>query len=154
MTVGRDTQCLRYHASCLIAAAGSPSGGSGFLLSVCARGLLQAISSQGVLLEAERNILEKRSLAVLQSYHQQLATTPLKLVSVPPKSVVRRYQAEVEEDAHVVAAAIAAGAEFLLTLDRPLIRRVRQAKYPINASTPGEFIETVLPTHVNYTSIR
>lgn len=153
MTIARGT-ALFFDASCLIAAAGSPTGGSGCLLSVCTRGFLQAVSSHPVLLEAERNILEKRTVAVLRSYREQIATTPIKLVSVPPASVVRRYHAEVEEDAHVVAAAIAAGVEFLLTLDRPLIRRVEGAKYRITAMTPGEFIETVLPAHIDYTSIR
>jgi predicted nucleic acid-binding protein len=153
MTIARST-ALFFDASCLIAAAGSPTGGSGFLLSVCARGFLRALSSAPILLEAERNILAKRTTAVLQVHRQQIAATPIKLVSVPPESAVRRYRAEIEEDAHVVAAAIAAGLEFLLTLDRPLIRRVQQARYPIRALTPGEFIETVLPNHVDYTSIR
>ena len=58
MTLTRDS-LLFFDATCLIAAAGSPSGGSGFLLSVCQSGFLNAFSSRSVLVEAERNITAK-----------------------------------------------------------------------------------------------
>jgi hypothetical protein len=58
MKINRNT-LLFFDASCLIAAAGSPSGGSGFLLSLCGRGYLQAVVSQPVLIEAQRNIQNK-----------------------------------------------------------------------------------------------
>jgi predicted nucleic acid-binding protein len=47
---------LFFDSSCLIAAAGSPTGGSGFLLSLCGRQFLKVAISQAVLLEAQRNI--------------------------------------------------------------------------------------------------
>jgi hypothetical protein len=50
-TIDRHT-LLFLDASPLIAAAGSPAGGPGFLLSLCARGYLKAAVSQPVLLEA------------------------------------------------------------------------------------------------------
>jgi len=59
MTIDRTT-LLFFDASCLIAAAGSLSGGSGFLLALCQRGLLRGAISQPVLLETERNLLKKR----------------------------------------------------------------------------------------------
>ena len=58
MTLTRDS-LLFFDATCLIAAAGSPTGGSGFLLSVCQAGFLKACSAPSVLLEAERNISAK-----------------------------------------------------------------------------------------------
>lgn len=60
MNIDRNT-LLFFDASCLIAAAGSPTGGSGFLLALCARGLLRAACSQPVLVEAERNCGLSRS---------------------------------------------------------------------------------------------
>lgn len=150
-----STTLLFFDASCLIAAAGSPSGGSGFLLSLCARGLLRGVVSQPVLLEAERNVLAKLSTEALERYHRQIVLTPLTLVSLPPQTQQRRYQAIVgEKDAHVVAAALAAQASYLLTLDQPLAERVNQAGLPVQAFSPGEFIKTVLPHHVDYPSIR
>lgn len=65
-----QTTLVFFDASCLIAAAGSPSGGSGFLLSLCRRGLLGAAVSQPVLLEAERNIGKRRGPEELETYHR------------------------------------------------------------------------------------
>jgi hypothetical protein len=42
MTIDQTTPIF-FDASCLIAAAGSPTGGSGFLLSLCEKGHLQAV---------------------------------------------------------------------------------------------------------------
>jgi hypothetical protein len=55
---------LFFDASCLIV-AGSPTGGAGFLLLLCAHRLLRGTVSQVVLLEAERNIAAKLSPQML-----------------------------------------------------------------------------------------
>lgn len=154
MTIDHTTD-LFFDASCLMAAAGSPQGGSGFLLSLCGRGLLRAVVSQPVLLEAERNISEKLSGEALGRYHRLVVLTPLTLVSLPPKGERRPYADVVgEKDEHVLAAAIAAKSPFLLTLDKPLARRVNQAGLSIRALSPGEFIKTILPEHIDYPSTR
>jgi hypothetical protein len=54
----------------------------------------------------------------------------------------------------VVASALAAQAPYLLNLDKRLIQRVQQAGLGLTALTPGEFIQTVLPTHPDFPSIR
>lgn len=150
-----DTTLLFFDASCLIAASGSPSGGSGFLLSLCAQGLLQAAVSQPVLLEAEHNIPAKLGPVALGTYHRLVVLTPMIIVSLPGKAEQRQYRQIVgEKDEHVVAAAMAAEAPFLLTLDRGLEKRVNEAELPIRALSPGAFITTVLIHHVAYPSIR
>jgi hypothetical protein len=58
MTFDAETR-LFFDASCLIAAAGSPSGGSGFVLSLCQRSLLRGAISPPVLIEARRNVRDK-----------------------------------------------------------------------------------------------
>lgn len=85
MTIDRDT-LLFFDASCLIAAAGSPNGGSGFLLSVCSRGFLKAAVSQPVLLEAERNIFENLGNEALHVYHRLIVLTPMMVVPVPSQA--------------------------------------------------------------------
>ena len=87
MTLTRNS-LLFFDATCLIAAAGSPTGGSGFLVSVCQAGFLKACSSPSVLVEAERNITAKLPPVALATYHLQLAATPIILVSTPPRLVV------------------------------------------------------------------
>src|SRR5215216_592587 len=129
---------LFFDASCLVAAAGSPSGGSWFLLSLCRRGFLSGALSQAVRLEAERNILDKLPELAWSRYQLLMAQTPLTVVPLPSPAQLRRWHDAVgEKDAHVLAAALAAEAAYLLTLDRPLIARVGQATQALVALTPA-----------------
>lgn len=147
MRVDRTTLVF-VDASCLIAAAGSPGGGSGFILSLCARGLLRAAISQPVLMEAETNILAKLPPTALATYHRLLAETPLALASVPGVADRQIYRSVVgEKDDHVLAAALDMHAPFLLTLDQRLARRINNADLPVRAYAPGAFITGVLPAH-------
>lgn len=154
MSVDRTT-IVFFDASCLIAAAPSPSGGSGFLLSLRARGFLRAAVSQPVLLEAETNILAKFPPAALATHHRQLATTPTTIAPVPTAADRRRYQGVINPtDEHVVAAAIAIRAPFLLTLDQPLEDEVNRSGLPLVAYSPGGFITRELPSHPDFAHLR
>ncbi len=75
MTIDRQT-LLFFDASCLIAAAGSPNGGSGFLLSLCALGLLRAAVSQLVLVEAERHVFADLGPQALENYDNIVTRIP------------------------------------------------------------------------------
>jgi hypothetical protein len=68
VNIDADTHVF-FDASCLIAAAGNPTGGFGFLLSLCARGLFKAAISQPVLFEAQRNIQTKLGDEASTSYY-------------------------------------------------------------------------------------
>lgn len=154
MSIDANT-LIFFDSSCLVAASGSPTGGSGFLLSVCGRRLLKGAVSQPVLLEAERNVIEQLRPEALDNFHRLVAAIPLVVAPLPPKTTRRDYEQAVgEKDEHVLAAAIESGAEFLLTLDKPFERRVNQAGVGIRAISPGEFITGILPEHDNYPSIR
>ena len=146
---------LFFDAACLIAAAGSPSGGSGFLMSICSKSILKGAVSQPVLVEAERNVLAKLGSDALERYHRILATTPLTLVPVPSEIRLRRFGRVVGvKDAHVVGAALSANSPFLLTLDKRLAEKVSYSDLPVLAISPGDFIKTILPRHINYSSVR
>lgn len=149
------TTLLFFDASCLIAAAGSPTGGSGFLLSLCARHRLSGAVSQFVLLEAERNIRNKLPAHALDSFKQLLLDTPLTVAPVPSPAQLDRSQFGVtEKDEHVVAAALTISAPFLLTLDKQLEERVNRASLAMQAFAPGGFIKSILPHHVDFPSLR
>jgi predicted nucleic acid-binding protein len=150
MTLDRTTG-LFFDASCLIAAAGSPSGGSGFLLSLCARGFLRGVVSQYVLLEAERNIQARLSLTALNTYHNFVATIPLLVASIPAPLPV--YSTINAKDAHVVAASVSASVSYLLTLDKRLMVEISAGQFPFQALAPGDFIKFVLPSHVDFPRI-
>jgi predicted nucleic acid-binding protein len=146
---------LFFDAACLIAAAGSPSGGSGFLLYLCQRGLLRGAVSPIVLWEAETNITAKLPPSVIAGFHRLVALTPFVIAPPPSPAEIRHFQALVNpKDAHVAAAAIAAKAPYLLSLDRPFLREVEAAPIAIQGFTPGAFITTVLPTHPDAARLR
>jgi hypothetical protein len=71
-----DTTPLFFDASCLVAASGSPNGGSGFLLLVCRQGQLTVVVSQPVLLEAARNVAENMGVQRLLSLQRQVSLEP------------------------------------------------------------------------------
>jgi predicted nucleic acid-binding protein len=154
MTIDRDT-LLFFDASCLIAAAGSPTGGSGFLLSLCARGFLKAAVSQMVLLEAQRNIQAKLGSEAIRRFYNLLAIVPFSLVSLPDRPKLERLVKFInKKDVHVIASALEVQAHFLLALDNKLILEINSAKFSVLALAPGDFIKTVLPNHMDYPSTR
>jgi predicted nucleic acid-binding protein len=152
MTIDRNA-LLFIDSSCLIAAAGSPSGGSGFLLSLCSKGFLKAAVSQPVLLEAQRNIQAKLGDEAIKRFYNLLAEVPFSLASLPDKAELERLEKLINrKDIHVVAAALEVHASFLLALDKGLVLEINQAKLGIQALAPGDFIKTILPKHVDYPS--
>ena len=154
MSIDRTTLVF-FDASCLIAAAGSPTGGTGFLLSLCARGLLRAAVSQPVLLEAETNILAKFPPAALATQRRQPLATPMIVAPVPSAAARGQYQRLINpKDDHVVAAAIAIRAPFLLTLDQALEEEVNRAGLPLRAQAPARYITGELPSHPGFARLR
>jgi predicted nucleic acid-binding protein len=151
-----ETTLLFFDSSCLIAAAGSPTGGSSLLLAICARGFLKGAVSYAVLVEAEGNILTNLKPQALVRYHQEILSIPLIVGPVPsPRERAAVAAITSAKDAHVLAAALSVGAEYLITLDKPLADRINQKEeLSIHALSPGEFIKRQLPTHPAYPSIR
>src|SRR4051794_1070448 len=151
-----QTTVLFFDSSCLVAAAGSPTGGSSLLLGICARGFLKGAVSHAVLAEAEGNILSNLPAPALTRYRQEILGIPL-VIAPLPSTPERETAAPItgEKDAHVLASAVHVGAQFLISLDKRLISRIAQDEQPpVHALSPGEFITTQLPTHPAYRSIR
>jgi len=77
--------------------------------------------------------------------------TPLIIAQLPDERKMQDYARMVgEKDAHVIGACLAIGASFSLTLDKRLELQINRSNLPVYALTPGEFIKTVLPKHVDY----
>jgi len=150
MKIDRTT-LLFFDSSCLIAAAGSPDGGSGFILSLCARGYLLAVISLPVLMETQINIRTHLQNIGLERLYSLLNEVPFQLAPVPNKTEISNLQKAVNtKDVHVVAAAMEVEAPFLLTLDKKLALEVNNAQLGIQAFSPGEFIKNVLVQHEDY----
>jgi len=130
-------------ASVLIAATASRKGASSVVLDLCGRGLLEALATQQVLREAERNIELKLGDDALLRFYQDIAEAGLSLVDPASPEAMNKYSAIIHpKDVHVLAAAIDGKAAFLLTLDRkhfmtPVLRRATPG---LEILTPGEFL--------------
>jgi predicted nucleic acid-binding protein len=134
-------------ASVLVAAAGSPSGGSALVIEVCGGQRFAAACSQRVLLEAQINIRGKLPAEAMVRFYQLLAALSPALVPPATTAEEAKYAAWVApKDAHVIAAAVQSGAAFLLSLDRKHLvnDEVRSAGLPLQVLTPGEFIQQIL----------
>ena len=124
-----------------------PFGGSALVIEVCKGQRFAAVCSQRVLQEAQLNIRNKLPVEAMARFYQLLAAlspAPVPLVTAAEEA---RYAAWVApKDAHVIAAAVQSGVNFLLSLDRKhLVNEVvRGAGLPFQVLTPGEFIQQIL----------
>jgi predicted nucleic acid-binding protein len=141
-------------ASVLFAGAYSPAGGSGWLIRIALHGFVQARTSTVVLQETERNLVSKAGFEALPVHRRQLENPSIQIVPVPPPPALAQFTPTFFEDDHVVAAAVAAGVDYLITLDRKLIARATLAGVPLRATTPGEFLTVEFVTHPDYERIR
>ena len=137
------TPRLFLDASVLIAAAGSPEGGSALLLEICRARKTPMLVTRLVLREAERNIQEKLDEAALLQFYRLIADLDLQVIPAPASEELKAASGIVAaKDAHVLAAARAGKATHLITLDRKhfLGEKRREGILPIIACTPGEFL--------------
>lgn len=147
MTPAEAKHIVFLDASVLVAAAGSPSGGSALVLEVCGGQRFAAVCSQRGLLEAQVNIRSKLPAEALVRFYQLLAALSPTLVPPVTAAEEAEYASLVaSKDAHVIAAAVQSGADFLLSLDRKHLvnNQVRAAGLPFQVLTPGEFIQQIL----------
>jgi predicted nucleic acid-binding protein len=134
-------------ANVFIAAAGSPEGGSSFVLELCKRGRFSTICTKLVLLEADRNIYRKLGTEALLRFYRGLAELDPTLEAPPTPEEISACEPIVgEKDAHVLAAALKSGADVLLTLDRRhfMTEKVRDAKLGLRITTPGDFLRELV----------
>jgi predicted nucleic acid-binding protein len=113
----RPASKLFIDSSVLIAAAISQRGTARDLLAAAFRGEYTRASSDLVLEESERNLARKapRAVPVFQLFRSVLSA----LLTTPPDELVRQVATVIElKDAPIVAAAIHAGAQYLVTFDR------------------------------------
>ncbi len=133
-------------ASVMAAASRSPSGGSSLVMEVCRGRRFRAAVSSRVLLEARVNIAEKFGETELIGFYRQLAALAPEMADPPsPERLAGSATIVGDKDAHVLAAALECGADYLLTLDRRhlITAAVLAAKLPLRVMTPGEFLREI-----------
>lgn len=134
-------------ANAFVAAARSPSGGSSLSLEVCHARMFQGMTTQRVLLEAQRNIASKFGDEELLRFYRQLAALDPEIVEPAAEAEIERYSHLVQKkDTPILAAAVRSGVQFLLTLDRRhfMTQSVEQASLPLSILTPGDFLKRIV----------
>lgn len=128
-------------ANVLIVGAGSPSGASRAVLTLAEIGLFRLVVSRQVLDESERNLRRKLPQA-LPVFARMMAVVELEILPDPPVPAVWTWAAVIDpDDAPILAAAVAAQVDRLLTLNtRHFTPQVAQASGLV-IQTPGDFIQ-------------
>ena len=123
----------------------SPQGGSGFLLKASKQKKIILIATPLIINEVNRH------LAKLKLQSKQLKTLlnrqVIRLIKDPEEIVIsrcRRLTAD-PDDAHVLAGAIVANVNFLLSLDKKhiLTKRVKKHLFPIRVLSPKQFWQSL-----------
>ncbi len=134
-----------FDASCLIAAARSPSGGAALVLAECQGTKLVAYSSLEVLQETRRNILGKLGDEEMARLSYWLANFQLRIVEEDGREDQAEWEDKVNpKDRHVVYSSLSAKCQYILTFDRPLIAQVNAASIGVTACLPAEIIHRLI----------
>jgi predicted nucleic acid-binding protein len=130
-------------SSVLIAGAGSRSGASRAVLTMAEIGLFKLVISQQVLEECDRN-LSKKLPAALPIFAQLLAAIDPEIRPNPPLAESARWTAIIEaKDAPILAAAVLANVERLLTLNTKDFTSEVAAQSGLVIQTPAEFVKEI-----------
>ena len=133
-------------ATCWIAAAGSPTGGSACILNLARAGYFMLATTRLILQEAERNIGAKMGRDTLLRYYRLLGSLPLELVPDPSEEEIAYWQEVIDpKDCHVLAGAVKARADILVSLDRKhiLTEKVRN-HFPIPVQDTKSFLRDLM----------
>ena len=127
--------------SVLIAGVASVTGASATVLDLCEAESIQMVISRQVLVEADRNLSAKLPRLVTQ-FRQFIKDLAPIMVEDPPAVAVERAAALIDrKDAAILAAAVEATVDYLITLDKKhFLKQKVQRSIPIEVCTPAEFL--------------
>ncbi|RMF35948.1 MAG: PIN domain-containing protein [Chloroflexi bacterium] len=132
-------------ASVLVAGAGSRTGASRAVLVMAEIGLYRLVVCRQVLDEAERN-LQKKLPAALPIFAQLMEAIAPEVAPDPSQEEVIRWQSVIEaKDAPILAAAVIAAPDWLLTLDvKDFINPTRVAEESgLRIAVPADFVRAI-----------
>lgn len=133
-------------ANVFFAAAGSPKGGSGFVLELAKKKKLEVITVNQALLEAEQNILKKLGPRYLNRHYQNLLEIkpkiqPIEFVTL--REIAKLKKILPEKDIPILLGVIFSKSQILITLDRKHFlgnEKLKGLKLPFEIMNPGEFL--------------
>ncbi len=134
-------------ANIFIAAAGSPTGGSAYVLRLAHKKHVQTITVLHALLEAEKNIRQKMSNVALTRHYENLSTVQ-PIVQLLPDPTDTEYNSLTTlvppKDVPILLGALYSEADILITLDRRDFLdnvRLRTMSLPFKILSPGDFLQ-------------
>ena len=134
-------------ANVYFAAFYSDTGASALILDYASHGKITVFASKLVLREADRNLRKKSSPAKLKAFHRFLQQTKIKIVPPPEEAALKPYEEIIHpKDLPVLGAAVASGADFLITLDRKhfLTAKVTDKLKKIKILTSADFVREIV----------
>lgn len=137
-------------ANVFFAAAGSPTGGSGFILELAKRKKLEIITVNQALLEAERNIFKKLGPRYLNRHYQNLLAIKPEIQSIEfitLREVTKLQKIIPTKDIPILLGTILSKSPFLITLDRKHFlenKKLKKIKLSFKMLNPGEFLRDYL----------
>lgn len=132
-----------FDANVIIAGSMSRSGASRALMYLAEAGIFRVIVSRLVLDEIERNLRDKLP-AALPYMAEFLAHIAPEIVPDPPAGQFARWLEHIEaKDAPILEAAVAAGVDYLLTLNSRDFTPAVAAATGLAIMRPGELIERI-----------
>ena len=127
----------------LIAGIASVTGASAAVLDLCEAEIVQMVVSRQVLVEADRNVSGKLPNLVGQ-YREFIRTLSPLLVEDPSSVAVEKAATLIDrKDAGILAAAIEAEVDYLVTLDKKhFLKQKVHRNVPVEICTPAEFLRS------------
>lgn len=128
--------------SALIAGIASVKGAARAVLQLAETGLIKIIVSRQVIVEADRNIEDKLP-EMLGEYRKFIELLAPSLVDDPSHGEIKRFLTVINpDDAPILAAAVNADADFLITWDKKhFIGKNIHVHPDMKIVTPGEFLK-------------
>lgn len=128
-------------ASVILAALGSASGGSAVILKLTQKEKLKGVISQAIIEEVKRNAANLNRKA--EDVERIILKSRLEIVEASSLEAEQKYAKLAGKDAHVVASAVQAKADILLTLDKKhlLNEDVKGRLKNLGIMAPGELIK-------------
>ena len=131
-----------FDTSVILAACKSKSGGSSFILMLCRKGKIKGCISRYVVYEI------KKSSSILSQQEKQrlnflILQCKLEITEDPPKKIVEKYYSIInKKDAPILASAISANTDYLVTLNSKHFMRpeLKIAVKSMKIVTPKDFI--------------
>lgn len=139
-TISRRIRIM-FDTSAIIAGVLSSEGGAGAIMEACRVGIIELYLSPGIIEEASAKFNQKFP-HLLKSYLTTLGQFRATLVPNPDTKTIK-YAAEIihKDDAPILAAAMAAPIDYLITLDQKHFKTTSVVEaVSFEIATPGEFL--------------